>query len=91
MLFSKLCSVGFGFDLVFKTKYSLHISKSMKEGANIFKTEGRKMVHKDAVMAMYVHTRHFLVLIMLSQTLCLTLVVLSVVLKSHKEMCLQHV
>lgn len=65
--------------------------KSMKAWRNIFKTGDRKKPHKNSVMSIYAHMRHFLVLIMLSQTLCLMLVILSVVLKSYKEVRLQHV
>lgn len=61
-----------------------------KHGEIVSKQETEKKP-KNSVMSIYVHMKHFLVLIMLSQTLCLMLVILSVALKSHKKVYPQHV
>lgn len=72
-------------NVTFLTQISDKVSESTDKYFQKQKTEKN---HKDAVMSIYVHRRHFLVLITLSQTLCL---MLSVVLKSHKEVGLQYV
>lgn len=70
----------------------IYFRENQRKHEDIFSKQKReKENHKEAVMSICVHMRHFLVLIMLFQTLCLMLVILSVVLKSHKEVCLQHV
>lgn len=79
------------FWVFFEEKYFLHIAEKVIERMEKYFQNRRqkKKTHKNSVMSVYMHMRHFLVLVMLSQILCLMLVILSVALKSYKEV--QHV